>query len=80
MFWEFREELTNFPVEYEDKSTCEYVGKNNGVYDKNKLPTGQTNSLYSSYTETTRSTIKSPIDSLHKCVGGTHNPKVTGRA
>ena len=33
-FREFRVELKNFPVDYEDKSTCEYVVKTIGVTKK----------------------------------------------
>ena len=56
---EFRAELINCPVEYEDESACEYTGKTTGVSDKNCVHTGKYNTHYRPYTESTRATIKS---------------------
>ena len=42
-FREFRVELINFPVDYEDESTCEYVVKTTCLSDKNDVHTGKNN-------------------------------------
>ena len=46
----------------------------------NGVHTGKSNTLYMSYAEATRATIKSSVTSPQKCVGGTQNPEVPGRA
>ena len=59
-FKEFKEELMKRPVDYDDESTCEYVGNTTVVSDTNYLQTVKTNSRYRSYAEATRSTINPP--------------------
>ena len=56
------------------------MDKTTGVSDRNCVHTVKSNALHISYTEFTRSKIKSFMDSLHDCVERTHNSEVSGRA
>ena len=62
-FREFRKELTNCPVDYEEKSVCEDVGKTTGVSDKIDAQTVNTNARYRSYSGSTCAMIKSYVAS-----------------
>ena len=48
-FREFRAELMNFPVDYEDKSTFEDLVNTRGVSDTNGVYTVKYNACYRSY-------------------------------
>ena len=78
-FREFRAELMNLTVDYKKESSCEDVYNTKGVSDINSVKTGNCYSCYMLYTEATRATIKSSMDSPQECVEGTHSPKVPGR-
>ena len=64
---------------YEDESNYENVVKTTVVSVTNYVQTGKNNSRYRLYAEAPRAKIKSSIDSLQECSGGTHNPKGSGR-
>ena len=78
-FMEFRADIFNSTVYYEDKGTCEDLVNATGFSNKNDINTGKSNACYSSYSEATKSTIKSIVASLQYCVGGNQNPEVPGR-
>ena len=73
-------ELMNFPVDYEEKSTCEDLVNTKVVSNTNNVQACNNNYRYRSYAESNISTIKSSMASLQVCVGGTQNPEFPGRS
>ena len=78
-FREFRAELMNCSVDYEDENTCVDVGNTTRVSDTNDSQTVNTEARYRLYAESTRSIIKYSMASPQEFIGGNQNPEVPGR-